>query len=388
MHVADEASDGLAARRRLYLALVFFLLGVSVGAAWDRRWHAANIFDTFYSPPHVFIYACVALTMATTASLVLTPRLRRAFGDGIRLPLLPFPVPPPLLLLAGGLAVMGLAGALDDMWHTAFGLDETNWSMPHAMLGWGIFLTFVAFAGCRLALVPVKPISTFGLFSFGFILLGASVNILLGPVGNNNTPETVAALAQVGTLPLQPSAQHTFRIYLDWNLDRTNPVMPLLGGVAAGVGLALTRAFTRRASVFLAVALAASVLTLVSERALVRALDIGGGPAAWLPLPILPSAAVYLLATGRGAGEAWSWVAAGVTFGLLSLAVWGHGGWWVATALAAGPAMAAGARAGGGVWRVLQAPDRATLAWFVPAVGLGLPALTGAVDLYLRFNTP
>jgi len=382
------APDGLAARRRLYLGLVFALLGVSVGAGWDRRWHVENVFDSFFSPPHLFIYSMVGLTMLTVASIVFRPRLRTAFGDGIALPGAPFPVPPALLFLCGGLGVIGLAGLFDSAWHTAFGLNETNWSLPHAMLGWGIFLTFAGFASCRLALAPFKPISSFGLFSFGFMLLSAAVNIIMGPIGNNNTPETVAAVAQYGTLPLQPSAQHTFRIYLEWNLDRTNPVMPVLGAVAAGVGLSLMRRFTQRRDLFLAVALVASALTLVSERALVRALDVTGGPAAWLPLPIFPAALLYLFLVQRGVGEAGAWAATGVVFGALCLLVWGEGPLWAAAVLAAGPAMVFGARAGARVHAIVERPAREQLSWFVPLVGLGLPALTGAVDLYLRAGTP
>ncbi len=385
---AKTPGDGRAARRRLYLALVFFLLAVSFGAAWDRRWHTQNIFDTFYSPPHVFIYSMVGLTAATAASLVLTPRLREAFGPGLALPLLPFRVPPPLLFLCGGLGVMALAGAMDDAWHTAFGLDETNWSLPHAMLGWGIFLSFAAFASCRVALAPFKPVSAFGLFSFGFILLTAAVNIMMGPIGNNNTPETVAAVAQYGTLPQQASAQHTFRIYLAWNLDRTNPVMPLLGAAASGVGLAATSALAGRRGIFLSVALAASAITLVTDRALVRALDISGGPAAWLPLPIFPAALVFVALDARGVSGDRAWLAAGLTFGLLALATWGSGPLWLAAAAAGGPAMLLGARAGRRVHALIESPTRGDLSWFVPLVGLGLPALTGAVDLYLRMNTP
>jgi hypothetical protein len=384
----DVAPDGLAARRRLYLALALFVLGVSVGAAWDRRWHTQNLFDSFYSPPHLFIYSMVALTMATVASIVFTRRLREAFGPGVALPLLPVPVPPALLFLSGALGVMGLAGALDDAWHTAFGLDETNWSLPHAMLGWGIFLSFAGFASCRVALVPFKPISAFGLFSFGFILLSASVNIILGPIGNNNTPQTVAAVSQFGTLPLQPSAQHTFRIYLEWNLDRTSPLLPLLGALASGVGLAILRAFTKRTDLFLLVAVAGSVITLVSDRALVRALEVEGGPAGWLPLPILPAALVFVWLTRRGVADERAWAVAGLTFGLLCLAVWGDGWLHLAFALAGGPAMLAGARLGASVHRIIESPTREQLAWFVPVVGVLLPAVTGAVDLYLRMNTP
>ena len=41
----------------VWLALAFLLGAAAIGLGWDRRWHATHVFNSFYSPPHLFIYS-------------------------------------------------------------------------------------------------------------------------------------------------------------------------------------------------------------------------------------------------------------------------------------------------------------------------------------------
>jgi hypothetical protein len=146
----SSASDD--ARRLLWLSFAFFAAGVGLGVGWDRRWHATHSFEDFLSPPHLFIYANVLLAAAVAVYVTLNARLRLAFGRGETLPLLKFRVPGPLMLLGAGFVTLGLGGLCDGIWHTLFGLDETGWSLPHAMLGHGILLVTLGFVAARTVL--------------------------------------------------------------------------------------------------------------------------------------------------------------------------------------------------------------------------------------------
>jgi hypothetical protein len=128
----------------VWLALAFLLGAAAIGLGWDRRWHATHVFNSFYSPPHLFIYSMLGLTVLTVGVIVSAPRLRSQFASQpIAIPFTSWELPGALALCAGGLGVVMLAGLFDDIWHSNFGLDETAWSFPHAMIGTGLQLTFM-----------------------------------------------------------------------------------------------------------------------------------------------------------------------------------------------------------------------------------------------------
>src|SRR5713226_2040520 len=137
-----EDSSLNTAYRLLWLAVIFDFLAFGVGIDADRRWHATHPFEDFFSPPHLFIYSMHLCATITLAYIAFTLNLRRWFGAAFRLPPFPFPVPGPI----------ALAGVFDGIWHTSFGLDETGWSFPHSMIGWGIFVAFLGNTSCRIAL--------------------------------------------------------------------------------------------------------------------------------------------------------------------------------------------------------------------------------------------
>jgi len=132
-----ENASLATAYRLLWLAVVLDLLAFGIGFDWDRRWHATHAFEDFFSLPHLFIYSMHLCTTITLAHIAFTPDLRRWFGPTFRLPIVPFPIPGAIGLAAAGFGVVALAGVFDAIWHTTFGLDETNWSFPHSMFGLG-----------------------------------------------------------------------------------------------------------------------------------------------------------------------------------------------------------------------------------------------------------
>jgi len=379
----------------LWLAIALELVTVGVGLPADRGWHATHPFDGFFSPPHDFIYASVLVNACVVAYMVFAPHVRAWFGPGFRLPPFPFEVPGALALTGGGLVTLALAGTLDSLWHTAFGLDETGWSTPHAMLGWGLLMLFLGFVACRLALRPYRPLRWYTVLVFGLLMIGFTATPFMGPLHANTTLERVAAIAHIPVIFAQQAALHTFRIYLKWNITRTNPIFVPLAALWAGAALALVRRLDRRAWPLLLVALLWTLLSLAGDRGDARRLDaylqvtdFAQRPANWLPLPLLPAAATFLLARLARLPERWAWPPAGLVYGLCVVAIWGpYAPFGPALIPLAAPVLLLGALLGEGVFAVLARPIRGRT-WALLLLGVGAPLVTGMADLYLRLNTP
>lgn len=373
------------ARRLIWLALAFHLAAVVIGFGWDRAWHATHPFEAFWSPPHLFIYTMFALAGGTVAALAALPDVRACFGPGFRVPPLPAPIPGPVALAGGGLAAVAAAGLLDSIWHTAFGLDETAWSMPHAMLGWGAFLTFLGLVSCRLALRHRRPLSRYTPAALGLLAALFLTGTLLGPFSRNHTPETVRAVASLPVLAAEADAQHTFRIYLEWNLTRTNPLFVPLSALATGFALALAGRLVPGARTLILLSLAVTLLMLLGERGTARYFGLLDDPAAWLPVPVAVPALVLPLAGRLRLGQRAAWLLAGACFSLLVAAVWGAG---PGAVLLGTPAMPAGARAGGRLFHVLDAPSGRGVRGVLILTSLVIPGALGLLDLALRTATP
>ncbi|HVH28840.1 MAG TPA: hypothetical protein VM818_18895 [Vicinamibacterales bacterium] len=111
-----------------------------VGGYWDISWHRSIGRDTFWSPPHMAIYACGVLAGVSSAYLILTTTFGREAPLrnvsvriwGLRGPLGAF-------ILAWGGAAMLASAPFDDWWHNAYGLDVKIVSPPHMVLAAGFF---------------------------------------------------------------------------------------------------------------------------------------------------------------------------------------------------------------------------------------------------------
>jgi hypothetical protein len=111
-----------------------------VGGYWDISWHRSIGRDTFWSPPHLAIYACGVFAGLAAAYLILATtfraddRLRAASVRiwGLRGPIGAF------ICAWGGLAML-VSAPFDDWWHNAYGLDVKIISPPHMVLAGGFF---------------------------------------------------------------------------------------------------------------------------------------------------------------------------------------------------------------------------------------------------------
>lgn len=397
------------ARQLLWFTLIFFVVTLTIGLGWDRRWHTVHTFDTFYSPPHLFTYSMMLLASALVASIAFRPSLRTAFeqgpGTSVRLPLLGIAMPGCLVLLGSGFVILALAGLLDDLWHTNFGLDETGWSTPHAMIGWGLLVIALGFITCRLALQPRvyrhngggvgtnAPLPVWTSLVMSGLLIIFSVTPLLGPFNGNKLPAMLQLIRFLPVLKAQPPVQHTYRIYLQWNITRTNGWLAPLGGLWAGAVLAVLRGLDRRARVWLLIVVLWSVWNFLSDRATVRSFDryfdqhLALNPVSWLPLPLLPAALMLFLVTAVGFPEKLAWPLVGIVFAVCINRFWGPHARPLLLVLATAFTAWLGGQLGDRVARILRRPTHRAVIGLALA-GVVVPLMTGVVDLYLRKVTP
>jgi hypothetical protein len=356
---------GLATAYRLvWLAVIFEFLAFGVGFEWDKRWHATHAFEDFFSPPHLFIYTMHFCATITLAYIAFTPELRRWFGPTFRLPLVPFPIPGAIGLAGAGFGVVALAGMFDAIWHSSFGLDETNWSFPHSMLGWGLFLAFLGITSCRVALREWRPIGWISATVFGFLILAVSVERFAGPLANNLSPEVIRFISRIPVLAAEPDFQHTTRIYLAADIHRYNPLFVPLISLSAGMGLGLLQSFSTRG--WLTIGLTA-LLTWTST---------------FIPF-VVPG--VVLAIGGNRQGSPAVWFLAAVGFAFTTAAIWRGtpGGPLVGVVL-----FILGSLLAARIWQIVRVPTRAGVVGLAMLAGIVIPALTGIVDLTLRARIP
>jgi hypothetical protein len=110
------------------------------GGYWDISWHRSIGRDSFWSAPHMAIYACGVLAGISSAYLIVSTTFGRdaSLGAvsvriwGLRGPLGAF------ISAWGGVAML-VSAPFDDWWHNAYGLDVKIISPPHMILAAGFF---------------------------------------------------------------------------------------------------------------------------------------------------------------------------------------------------------------------------------------------------------
>ncbi|MFB8004083.1 hypothetical protein [Nocardia sp. NPDC056000] len=134
----------------------------AIGSTWDIQWHADVGPDTFFTLPHLFIYASAAVAGFTGLAVILhTTAAGRAGrevdpalgGPGIGVFGRTFTAPLGYLVAALGAASFLLYGLWDLWWHSLYGFDAVIDSPPHI----GLFLsstvisvgTVIVFAAAR-----------------------------------------------------------------------------------------------------------------------------------------------------------------------------------------------------------------------------------------------
>jgi len=140
---AERSSVSSVAQPRIPWYLWCAALAVTaayVGGYWDISWHRSIGRDTFWSPPHMAIYACGVLAGLSSGYLILTTTFAR------NAPLRDMSVrmwgligPLGAFISAWGGVAMLVSAPFDDWWHNAYGLDVKIISPPHMVLAAGFF---------------------------------------------------------------------------------------------------------------------------------------------------------------------------------------------------------------------------------------------------------
>jgi hypothetical protein len=111
-----------------------------VGGYWDISWHRSIGRDTFWSPPHMAIYACGVLAGLSSGYLILTTTFDRSAPlRDVSVRIWGFLGPLGAFISAWGGFAMLVSAPFDDWWHNAYGLDVKIISPPHMVLAGGFF---------------------------------------------------------------------------------------------------------------------------------------------------------------------------------------------------------------------------------------------------------
>src|SRR5437016_11551503 len=111
-----------------------------IGGYWDISWHRSIGRDSFWTAPHMAIYACGVLAGIASAYLILTTTFSPAASlrdASVRIWGLSGPLGA-FICAWGGFAMLASA-PFDDWWHNAYGLDVRIISPPHMVLAAGFF---------------------------------------------------------------------------------------------------------------------------------------------------------------------------------------------------------------------------------------------------------
>ncbi len=126
---------------------LWFALGSSLAAAfgthWDIAWHRSIGRDSFWTPPHVAIYAAAVMAAVAALARILPATFGGASPRRPRVRVLGFRGPLGAFISAWGGGAMLASAPFDDWWHNAYGLDVKILSPPHVVLALGIIALHV-----------------------------------------------------------------------------------------------------------------------------------------------------------------------------------------------------------------------------------------------------
>lgn len=103
------------------------LLAGLLGLYWDISWHIDKGRDTFFTPPHDFIYTAMAVVLTVSLSGLWRDRRDTPY----HLPAGAYRLHAGILIVAAGAALVLVFAPLDDLWHRLFGPDVTLWGPMH-----------------------------------------------------------------------------------------------------------------------------------------------------------------------------------------------------------------------------------------------------------------
>jgi len=153
------------------------VLSTVIGIQWDIAWHRSVGRDTFWSPPHMAIYAggVAAGLMASVLVFGMTfGSVTVAGGGSATVKVWGFRGPLGAFIAAWGGVAMLASAPFDDWWHSAYGLDVKILSPPHTVLALGIFAVLL---GSMLLILgwrnrsPTRAASVFFVVAAGLLLV-------------------------------------------------------------------------------------------------------------------------------------------------------------------------------------------------------------------------
>jgi hypothetical protein len=101
----------------------------TIGLLWDGAWHMSFGRDTFWSPPHILLYAGVTLSLLLATGIIVAATFRPPTAGDLQLGALHAPLG--AFWMLAGTTIMLAAAPFDDWWHNTFGRDTGLWSPPH-----------------------------------------------------------------------------------------------------------------------------------------------------------------------------------------------------------------------------------------------------------------
>jgi hypothetical protein len=147
-----------------------------VGGYWDISWHRSIGRDTFWSAPHIAIYACGVLAGVSSAYLILTTTFDRDRPlRNVSVELWGLKGPLGAFILAWGGAAMLVSAPFDDWWHSAYGLDVKIVSPPHMVLAAGFFGIELGAVMLLLAFMNRSDEAVRNRFQWLFLYVGGTV---------------------------------------------------------------------------------------------------------------------------------------------------------------------------------------------------------------------
>jgi len=399
---AQEPAGLIWAYRLLWLTFIIFFASTAIGKLWDRVWHATIRFDTFWSPPHFFVFIMTVLSGLLIATIALTPNLQSWFGPGIQLPVIKFKLAGSLIILGGGLIMLSITIILDSFWHGAFGLDETQWSVPHCMLGWSWLTIILGFISARLAFRAYRPINWFTRLVISLLILEFLCPAVLGPYYLMYSPNLIHALANIPIVRGEPSAQHMYRIYLHYGLTRqTSPLFIPFVTLFAGIAMALLQQIDARARVFILAPFLWSITLMMRDCYTILFLHYDGvkhivdiprilakEPSLWLPIPLFVAVILFMLLKRSSFREGRIFAISGLVFGCLTFFIWHSANWMILLAIPAAVIMVLGSWVGKLIYKIVEKPRLDMLLRLLLTTCAQIPAILGVIDLIMRKTTP
>lgn len=107
-----------------------------LGVYWDIAWHLDKGRDSFFSPPHNFIYSAMIIILLVGAYALF--RDRRETPMHLRWGRLR--VQPGIVIVCLGAAITLFFAPADDLWHRIYGEDVTLWAPMHLLGLFGLIL--------------------------------------------------------------------------------------------------------------------------------------------------------------------------------------------------------------------------------------------------------